>query len=604
MRKYLPITLVFLTLVACSSRRIVVNGSVPDGTEVLSTVAQESGACLEASGGVKLLRVQPTTATVSVNSQVVWQVTVPSSCLGTVQLIRDGAGVQTFVGSAVFTKTYSTAGTFNESIRVSGTANSVAVQTAITVNAVTDPVDPAAPTALSCSRFDFAPSVVSIDVTPSGVILSDAALQLSLTTNIPAQVVSASVFPSGVYFNVLGGSANSNSTQINIDSRIAAPGNVVIGFLIADLANPSNTQYCAQLIPVVPRVISYAAATLNLRVNGEVGVQVAGGPSIVSRANIEDPVTLEWSSANAVSCAIEGAGSLITGLSGTAVVPGSIAGAESTFALVCRDGNGTESRKSITARAVVRSGLALLLDAANPDGLNNRLCTSKSWKDLSVNASAGALSGHGDCGAISGWGGTGSPSDPYRLEFDSRSPNPDFVSVPNSSALQPVAVTACVWVKGRSLNSSTAVGGSDPANQYILFKRNRRTLNFEGFALQKIGSSGYLFQVTDSAAAHLGVVGAGSVDSSKYNYICGSFERPYLKIWVNGTERASSNHDYPLDVFTRPLVVGSSGETNYDTYFDGAISQVQVYNRALSATEIRQNCKAHAHRFAGASCDP
>ena len=59
-----------------------------------------------------------------------------------------------------------------------------------------------------------------------------------------------------------------------------------------------------------------------------------------------------------------------------------------------------------------------------------------------------------------------------------------YVQIPNAAALNPANFTVETWVRFSSLNS-TGSGGSPAGDQYIVFKQNANTYNFEGIDLSK-----------------------------------------------------------------------------------------------------------------------
>lgn len=66
----------------------------------------------------------------------------------------------------------------------------------------------------------------------------------------------------------------------------------------------------------------------------------------------------------------------------------------------------------------------------------------------------------------------------------------------------------------------------------------------------------------------------------------GVYDGSYLRIYVNGDEKDTTAHNTGLGVATNSLQIG---KLSYSAnYFNGQIDQVRIYNRALSAEEIKQ----------------
>ena len=64
-----------------------------------------------------------------------------------------------------------------------------------------------------------------------------------------------------------------------------------------------------------------------------------------------------------------------------------------------------------------------------------------------------------------------------------------FVQIPDVAALRPTNLTIETWVRFTSLDSS-GTAGSPPGDQYIVFKQNTRSGDFEGFDLSKTRVAG------------------------------------------------------------------------------------------------------------------
>lgn len=180
----------------------------------------------------------------------------------------------------------------------------------------------------------------------------------------------------------------------------------------------------------------------------------------------------------------------------------------------------------------------------------------------------------------------------------------DQVSFPHSADLAPANFTLETWVRFDSLDSPNA---SAPGLQYIMFKKNTRTNNFEGFDLHKIRVGGVdkLSSTISSASGTFGTV------NSQTNVVVGQFyhvavtynfdgANGILKLYVNGGLEGSAATNFPPDYDTRPVFLGSSGETFFNGYLDGVIDEASIYNRALSAAEIQNIYGAGSF----GKCDP
>lgn len=86
-----------------------------------------------------------------------------------------------------------------------------------------------------------------------------------------------------------------------------------------------------------------------------------------------------------------------------------------------------------------------------------------------------------------------------------------------------------------------------------------------------------------------------TIATGAWYHVCGTHDGALLKLAINGAI-ASTSSAGPLAVTTRDIYIGSESSAYY---FDGKIQDVRIYNRALSAEEIkilyelRKNKKTH-----------
>lgn len=120
------------------------------------------------------------------------------------------------------------------------------------------------------------------------------------------------------------------------------------------------------------------------------------------------------------------------------------------------------------------------------------------------------------------------------------------------------------------------------------------------------GSSGYTLSIDNTNKLYIAINSgyvsvSNSVSSKVWYHIVGtaSSGTPYsLKLYINGvlgtiSASSSTNNLTGISSTTR---IGST-ILNTGLIFDGNISNVQIYNRALSATEILQNYNATKGRY-------
>jgi len=86
--------------------------------------------------------------------------------------------------------------------------------------------------------------------------------------------------------------------------------------------------------------------------------------------------------------------------------------------------------------------------------------------------------------------------------------------------------------------------------------------------------------------------------SSAFNSLNFTYDGVDLKLYFNGTllDTTASTLN-PSISGVQDLYLGRSGRAGGDRYLDGEISNVKIYNRALTQAEIKQNYEATKHKF-------
>src|SRR5256714_5131306 len=111
-----------------------------------------------------------------------------------------------------------------------------------------------------------------------------------------------------------------------------------------------------------------------------------------------------------------------------------------------------------------------------------------------------------------------------------------YVQIANAPALNPAYLTIEAWVRFSSLDSAGS-GGSPAGEQYIVFKQNSRSGDFEGYDLGKtrIGGSDYFQFLVSSAlgqSAHL--ESATAVNAGVWYHVAAVRDPNSIRLYVNG----------------------------------------------------------------------
>ncbi len=160
--------------------------------------------------------------------------------------------------------------------------------------------------------------------------------------------------------------------------------------------------------------------------------------------------------------------------------------------------------------------------------------------------------------------------------------------IPDSPSLKPENITVEAWVKFDGMNSSFG-GGASAGTQYIVFKKNSRSNQFEGYALLKArGEVGdYLsFAVASAGGTQAVCSSSTTVVPGVFYHVVGTYDGSEISLYVNGVLEDSQSAEFSLNYDTTPLYFGTSGET-WDGRLNGVLDEVRLYGRAVTGQEVR-----------------
>jgi hypothetical protein len=213
---------------------------------------------------------------------------------------------------------------------------------------------------------------------------------------------------------------------------------------------------------------------------------------------------------------------------------------------------------------LVTSGLTLNLDA----GWTNSYSGTTSWHDISGNGKTGTLTN----GPAFNSGNTGS------IYFDGTD---DFCVVPSSSLNGLSSGSISVWVKFLNLNF-----------QYVLSLPNSGGNNGFDILIENGKLDSYL-QATNSA----GSTGSQFVPKLGIWYnIVTTYDGTTHKLFVNGVFISSVGRSGTIQNGIGQTFLGRFSSA-FGAYSNNYTSNAQLYNRALTQTEILQNYQLYKNRF-------
>lgn len=213
---------------------------------------------------------------------------------------------------------------------------------------------------------------------------------------------------------------------------------------------------------------------------------------------------------------------------------------------------------------MVNKDLVLFLDSANVKSYPG---SNTVWTDLSGNGNHGTLnSGVGYSANNMGY-----------LTFDGTD---DYVDCGNNASLDVNNnITASAWFYVNSVGSYQAILGKVTSGY---------TLGWE------IANSSGTFRATLRPSTPAIEVVAGSLTVGNLYMGTMTFDDTTLRLYLNGVQVGSSTGAEMTLNSTQALTIGKGYA---GTFFNGRISIVAIYNRALTATEVLQNYNAHKKRF-------
>ena len=221
---------------------------------------------------------------------------------------------------------------------------------------------------------------------------------------------------------------------------------------------------------------------------------------------------------------------------------------------------------------IVTDGLVLCLDAGNPKSYPG---SGTTWTDLSGLANNGTLAN--GVGYNSGNGGS--------LVFDGVD---DYIDLgQNSSTFYPTeGLTVSTWIR-------TSV-----TDKWII--DSSRLSTSQGWGIN-CGGAGPAFFIINGITNNVST--GFSIATGNWLNLVGTWTPSVsLLMYANGVQVGSNTTSIPASInLPNPVYstnIGRKGAQNGSTdYWNGNISQVSIYNRALTAAEVQQNFNATRSRY-------
>jgi hypothetical protein len=224
---------------------------------------------------------------------------------------------------------------------------------------------------------------------------------------------------------------------------------------------------------------------------------------------------------------------------------------------------------------IATDGLALCLDAGN---VRSYPKSGTVWSDLSGNGNNGTLVN----------GPSFSNNNSGSIVFDGANDRGEIVYP--ASNFRNTSFTWCVWVIGTVLNNGPmpVIGygsGSWPRLGFSARYSNPLVWHFGQYGNDGTGNIDMYY---------------GSMSTTQWTYlsISADYENTVLRGYRDGVLKTTTNGWRDSNGNYGPIGIGRAGITGWpNALLQGAVSSFTIYNRALSANEIKQNYLATKGRF-------
>jgi hypothetical protein len=80
------------------------------------------------------------------------------------------------------------------------------------------------------------------------------------------------------------------------------------------------------------------------------------------------------------------------------------------------------------------------------------------------------------------------------------------------------------------------------------------------------------------------VFGTATLPVGSWTHLAATFDQAMIRLYVDGVEVAAAAQTTDLSTSTSALTIGAD---SYGEFFQGVLDEIRIYNRALSASEIR-----------------
>ena len=153
-----------------------------------------------------------------------------------------------------------------------------------------------------------------------------------------------------------------------------------------------------------------------------------------------------------------------------------------------------------------------------------------------------------------------------------------YVQVPNSASLNVTKISVGLWFKPAEIGLGSygwLIGSKGSSSWRLQFQNWNGELALNDF---RAGTTDYNVYTSDA-----------NIQMGNWYYVVFTFDGSTIKIYLNGVLKGSASATGNYDPMVTGFDIGCGTYNGYVNPFNGTISEIQVYNRAISANEIKSN---------------
>ena len=160
----------------------------------------------------------------------------------------------------------------------------------------------------------------------------------------------------------------------------------------------------------------------------------------------------------------------------------------------------------------------------------------------------------------------------------------DYIDVPDDISLRPQYITLSAWVKSAGTNETILYKGRNSDAYYEQYHLGIAYSSREGHFAMKRNSGGL------PGTGWQGCDGVTTLNGTTWNLLTATWDGSIMKTYINGRLEGvnSSAPAGPIDDYSGGNLRIGMKWSHDPAWFQGAIDDVRIYNRALSADEVQQ----------------